>query len=164
VVPDLTGLPVTTAAAWLTRAELGMAQRLVVTDAERPGTVLGQSPAGGAAPGVGATVALTVAVDRLGNGGLGMTLVPEVLGQPAETALALLREAGLGGQVNGACDSDAAAAASRPGLVWKSAPGPGGQVAVAEPVELWVNPSGCQPAPSTTSTAPPGPVPTTTRP
>jgi penicillin-binding protein 1A len=164
VVPDLAGVPVTTAAAWLTQAGLGMTQRLVVSDAAQPGTVLGQSPAGGTAPGGGATVALTVAVDRLGNGGLGMTLVPEVLGQPAETAMALLSQARLGGQVTGTCEEDAAAAAARPGLAWKSAPGPGGQVAVSQAVALWVNPSGCRPAPATTSTAPRGPVPATTRP
>jgi penicillin-binding protein 1A len=164
VVPNLAGVPLSTAAAWLAQAGLGMTQRLLVSDAERPGTVLGQSPAGGTAPGRGATVALTVAVDRFGNGGLGMTLVPQVLGQPAEAAMALLRQAGLAGRVTGSCEEDATAAAARPGMVWKAAPGPGGQVAITQPVELWVNPSGCAPAPTTTSTAPRGPAPTTTRP
>jgi penicillin-binding protein 1A len=163
VAPTLTGVPVSTAAAWLTQAGLAMTQQLVTSDAAPPGTVLGQSPAGGTALGDGATVTLTVAVDRLGNGGLGMALVPEVLGQPAETALALLRQAGLAGQVTASCDEDATAAAARPGLVWKSPPWPGGEVALERPVELWVNPAGCPPAP-TTSTTPQVPAPATTRP
>jgi hypothetical protein len=99
-------------------------------------------------------VALTVAVDRYGNGGLGMTLVPEVLGQPAEAAMALLRQAGLAAQVTGSCEEDANAAAARPGMVWKAAPGPGGQVAFTQPIELWVNPSGCPPAPTSTAPTP----------
>jgi len=56
------------------------------------------------------------------------------------TGLALLRQAGLHGQATTACDTDADAAALRPGLVWKAAPGPGGQTALARPVEpdsLW---------------------------
>jgi penicillin-binding protein 1A len=161
VAPDLTGVPVGTAAAWLARAGLGMAQQLVTSDAAPPGTVLGQSPAGGTALRIGATVRLTVAVDRLGNGGLGVALVPEVLGQPAEAALAMLRQSGLAGRVTGSCDEDAAAAAERPGLVWKSAPGPGGEAALEQPVELWVNPPGCPPP----TTGPPrAPAPTTTHP
>jgi penicillin-binding protein 1A len=162
VAPAMVGLPLTTAAAWLDQAGLGMTQRLVVRDDVAPGTVVGQSPPGGTAARVGAAVTLEVAVDRAGNGALGLTLVPEVLGLPAEAGLALLRQAGLHGQVNTACDPDADAAALRPGLVWKAAPGPGGQTALARPVELWVNPSGCPPAPTTT-TSPSGPT-TTTRP
>jgi hypothetical protein len=91
-----------------------------------------------------------------------VALVPQVLGQAAETALALLGQAGLAGRVTSGCDEDAAAAAERPGLVWKSAPGPGGQVVLGRPVELWVNPAGCPPP--TSSTTPKPPPPTTTRP
>jgi hypothetical protein len=102
----------------------------------RPGEhVVGQSPAGGTVAAVGAAVTLEMAVDRAGNGALGLTLVPEVLGLPG-----LLRQAGLHGQVTTAYDTDAGAAAMRPGLVWKAAPGPGGQTALARPVEpdsLW---------------------------
>ena len=163
VAPAMVGLPVTTAAAWLDQAGLGMTQRLVVRDDTTPGTVLGQSPPGGTAVRPGGAVALEVAVDRGGNGALGLTLVPEVLGLPAEAGLALLRQAGLHGQVTTACDTDADAAALRPGLVWKAAPGPGGQMALSRPVELWVNPPGCPPAPTTTTASPPGPT-TTTRP
>jgi penicillin-binding protein 1A len=162
VAPSLAGLSVGTAAAWLAQAGLGMTQQLVTSDAAPPGTVLGQSPAGGTALRSGATVALTVAVDRLGNGGLGVALVPEVLGRPAETALALLRQAGLAGRVTAGCDQDAAAAAERPGLVWKSAPGPGGQLVLQQPVELWVNPPACPPP--TTGAPPPPPAPATTHP
>ena len=57
-------------------------QRLAVDDAAAPGTVLAQLLAGGAARPAGAPVELTVAVDAQGAGGLGLTLVPEVLGQP----------------------------------------------------------------------------------
>jgi hypothetical protein len=93
--------------------------------------VVGQSPAGGTAAGVGAAVT----VDRAGNGALGLALVPEVLGLPG-----LLRQAGLHGQATTAYDTDADAAALRPGLVGKTAPGPGGQTPLARPVEpdsLW---------------------------
>ena len=145
------------------QAGLEMTQRLVVRDGTTPGTVVGQSPPGGSAVRPGGAVALEVAVDRDGNGALGLTLVPDVLGLPAEAAMALLGKAGLHGRVTTACDPDADAAALRPGLVWKAAPGPGGQVALARPVELWANPSGCPPAPTTT-TSPPGPTTTTTRP
>ena len=86
-----------------------------------------------------------------------------VLASQSPARLALLRQAGLAGQVTASCDEDATAAAARPGLVWKSAPGPGGEVALERPVELWVNPAGCPPAP-TTSTTPQVPAPATTRP
>ena len=83
------------AAGWLEEAGLSLVQRLAVDDAAAPGTVLAQSPAGGAARPAGAPVELTVAVDAQGAGGLGLTLVPEVLGQPEETARHLLDQAGL---------------------------------------------------------------------
>ncbi len=89
-MPALVGVPVTRAAGWLEEAGLSLVQRLRVDDAAAPGTVLAQSPAGGAARPAGAPVELTVAVDAQGAGGLGVTLVPEVLGQPEETARHLL--------------------------------------------------------------------------
>jgi hypothetical protein len=57
-----------------------------------PGPVLAQTPAGGTARPPGAPVELTVAVDASGAGGLGVTLVPEVLGQPEATARQLLAQ------------------------------------------------------------------------
>jgi membrane peptidoglycan carboxypeptidase len=81
VVPAVVGVPVTQAAAWLAAAGLSPVQRLVTDDAA-PRTVLAQTSAGGAARAAGAPVELTVAVDGQGAGGLGVTLVPGVLGQP----------------------------------------------------------------------------------
>lgn len=82
VVPALVGVPVATAAGWLEEAGLSLVQRLRVDDAAAPGTVLAQSPAGGAARPAGAAVELTVAVDAQGAGGLGMTLVPRSSASP----------------------------------------------------------------------------------
>jgi penicillin-binding protein 1A len=155
IVPALVGLPVGQASAWLDQAGLAVVQRLRVDGQLRPGTVLAQSPAGGTARPPGAPVELTVAVDRLGVGGLGVALVPEVLGRPEVAAGELLGQAGLGAVVVAGCDSDAARAADRPGWVWRSGPAPGAQTPTDRPVRLWVNPPGCQP---------PAPTPTTTRP
>ena len=117
-----------------------------------PGTVLAQSPAGGAARAAGAPVELIVAVDPAGNGGLGVTLVPEVLGQPEGVARHLLDGAGLGAEVVAGCDADPARAAAEPGRVWRSRPAPGAQSPTAGPVRIWVNPPDCPPVPATTTT------------
>jgi beta-lactam-binding protein with PASTA domain len=71
VVPALVGVPAARAAAWLSGAGLSLRQRLRVDDAAAPGTVLAQSPAGGAARPPGAPVELTVAVDASGPAGSG---------------------------------------------------------------------------------------------
>ena len=159
VVPALVGVPVARAAGWLEEAGLSLVQRLAVDDAAAPGTVLAQSPAGGAARPAGAPVELTVAVDAQGAGGLGLTLVPEVLGQPQETARHLLDQAGLTAEVQAACDTDATRASSEPGRVWRSGPAPGAQAPTGTRVRLWVNPPGCPP-PAATTTTRAGPTPT----
>jgi membrane peptidoglycan carboxypeptidase len=158
VVPAVVGVPVTRAAGWLEEAGLSLVQRLRVDDAAVPGTVLAQSPAGGAARAAGAPVELTVAVDAQGAGGLGVTLVPEVLGQPEETARHLLDQAGLTPEVQAGCDTDAARAVAEPGRVWRSGPAPGSQAAAGGTVRLWVNPSGCPPPTTTTTRATPTPT------
>jgi penicillin-binding protein 1A len=155
VVPAVVGVPVTRAAGWLREAGLALVQRLRVDDAAAPGTVLAQSPAGGAARPAGAPVELTVAVDAQGAGGLGVTLVPEVLGQPEEIARHLLDEAGLTPEAQAACDTDAAGAAGAPGRVWRSGPAPGAQAPSGSKVRLWVNPEGCPPPTTKTTRAAP---------
>jgi penicillin-binding protein 1A len=162
VVPAVVGVPVGRAAGWLAAAGLSLVQRLRVDDAAAPGTVLAQSPAGGAARAAGAPVELTVAVDATGAGGLGVTLVPGVLGQPEAAARQQLDGAGLGAEVVAGCDTDPARAAAEPGLVWRSRPAPGTQSPTASPVRLWVNPPGCPPAPATTTTTRAGPATSTT--
>jgi penicillin-binding protein 1A len=154
VVPALVGVPVTRAAGWLEEAGLSLVQRLRVDEAAAPGTVLAQSPAGGAARPAGAPVELTVAVDAQGAGGLGVTLVPEVLGQPEEIARHLLDQVGLTPETQAACDTDAAGAAAEPGRVWRSGPAPGAQAPSGSRVRLWVNPPGCPPATTTTRATP----------
>jgi penicillin-binding protein 1A len=149
VVPAVVGVPVAQAARWLEAAGLSLAQRLVVDDVA-PGTVLAQSPAGGSARPAGAPVELTVAVDAGGAGGLGVTLVPEVLGQPEDAARQLLDQAGLGAEVVAGCDTDPLRAAAQPGRVWRSGPAPGTQSPTSSQVRLWVNPPNCPP-PTTTS-------------
>jgi eukaryotic-like serine/threonine-protein kinase len=121
-------------------------QRLAVDDAA-PGTVLAQTPAGGAARAAGAPVELTVAVDGQGAGGLGVTLVPGVLGQPEETARGLLDQAGLEAEVLAGGDTDPAGVAAEPGRVWRSGPAPGAQAPTGGRVRLWVNPRAARPPP-----------------
>ena len=152
VVPAVVGVPVGRAAGWLSAAGLSLVQRLRVDDAAIPGTVLAQSPAGGAARAAGAPVELTVAVDAAGNGGMGATLVPRVLGQPEEVARQLLDAAGLGAEVVDGCDADPARAAAEPGRVWRSRPAPGTQSPTTSPVRLWVNPPDCPAAPAPITT------------
>jgi beta-lactam-binding protein with PASTA domain len=162
VVPAVVGVPVARAAGWLAAAGLSLVQRLRVDDAAVPGTVLAQSPAGGAARAAGAPVELTVAVDAAGNGGLGVALVPEVLGQSEEVARHLLDGVGLGAEVVAGCDPDGARAAAEPGRVWRTRPAPGAQSPIASPVRLWVNPPGCPPAPAPTTTTRAGAATSTT--
>jgi hypothetical protein len=154
VVPALVGVPVARAAGWLEEAGLSLVQRLRVDAGAQPGTVLAQSPAGGATRPRGAPVELTVAVDADGGGGLGVVLVPEVLGQPEAAARQLLARAGLGAEVVAACDADPARAAVEPGRVWRSGPAPGVQLATGAPVQLWANPDGCPALPTATTEAP----------
>ena len=151
VVPALVGVPVARAAGWLEAAGLSPVQRLAVDEAAAPGTVLAQSPAGGAARAAGAPVELTVAVDTQGAGGLGVTLVPEILGQPEAAARDLLARAGLEAEVLSGCDADPARAAAEPGRVWRSGPAPGAQAPTGTRVRLWANPPGCPPPPTTTT-------------
>jgi|GEM_PF-2667062 beta-lactam-binding protein with PASTA domain len=87
-----------------------------------------------------------------------MTLVPEVLGQPEETARHLLDQGGLTPEVQAACDTDAAGAAAEPGRVWRSGPAPGAQAPSGSRVRLWVNPQGCPPPATTTTRATPTPT------
>ena len=100
-----------------------------------------------------APVELTVAVDDQGAGGLGVTLVPGVLGQPEGAARRLLDQAGLGAEVLAGCDTDPARAAAGPGRVWRSGPAPGAQAPLGSRVRLWVNPPGCPPSATTTTSA-----------
>jgi membrane peptidoglycan carboxypeptidase len=158
VVPAVVGVPVARAAGWLEEAGLSLVQRLRVDDAAVPGTVLAQSPAGGAGHPAGAPVELTVAVDAQGAGGLGVTLVPEVLGQPEETARHLLDQAGLTPEVQAGCDADPARAVAEPGRVWRSGPAPGSQAPNGSRVRLWVNPPGCPPPATTTTRSTPTPT------
>jgi penicillin-binding protein 1A len=150
VVPAVVGVPAAKAAGWLEAAGLSLVQRLRVDGDTVPGTVLAQTPAGGAARPAGAPVELTIAVDRRGLGGLGVVLVPEVLGQSEGAARELLAQVGLGAEPLAGCDADPARAAVEPGRVWRSGPAPGAQAPTGSPVRLWVNPSGC-PAPTTTT-------------
>jgi hypothetical protein len=90
-------------------------------------------------------------VDAQGAGGLGVTLVPAVLGQPDGAARELLDQAGLEAELVAGCDTDPVRAAE-PGRVWRSGPAPGAQAPLGSPVRLWVNPPGCPPDPTTTTT------------
>jgi hypothetical protein len=77
-----------------------------------------------------------VAVDAEGVGGPGVTLVPEVLGQPEGTARRLVDQASLEAEVVAGCDTDPARAAAGPCRVWRAGPAPGAQVATGSRVRL----------------------------
>ena len=154
VVPALVGVPATRAAGWLEEAGLSLVQRLRVDEAAAPGTVLAQSPAGGAARPAGAPVELTVAVDAQGAGGLGVTLVPEVLGQPEEIARNLLDQAGLTPEAQAACDTDAAGAAAEPGRVCAPAPPPAPRPRAVPGSASGSTPRAARPATTTTRATP----------
>jgi penicillin-binding protein 1A len=153
VVPAVVGVPVSRAVGWLAAAGLAPTQRLRVDADAEPGTVLAQVPAGGVARPAGAPVELTVAVDAHGSGGIGVTLVPEVLGQTEDAARRLLGDVGLVADVVAGCDADPVGAAAAPGRVWRSGPAPGTQARAGDRVRLWVNPPTCRPAATTTTTA-----------
>jgi hypothetical protein len=124
LVPAMVGVPVVRAVGWLEEAGLSLVQRLRVDDAAARDGV-GPVPGRRAARAAGTPVQLTVAVDAQGAGALGVTLVPEVLGQPEETARHLLDQAGLTPEVRTGCDTDAARAAASP--AGSGAPGPPGE-------------------------------------
>jgi membrane peptidoglycan carboxypeptidase len=152
VVPAVVGVPVSRAVGWLAAAGLSPTQRLRMDADAEPGTVLAQAPAGGVARPAGTPVELTVAVDAHGNGGIGVTLVPEVLGQTEDAARRLLGDVGLVADVVAGCDADPVRAAAEAGRVWRAGPAPGTQAEAGDPVRLWVNPPTCRPAAATTTT------------
>jgi penicillin-binding protein 1A len=163
VVAAVVGLPVATASAYLAAAGFGVVQRLRATDRAAPGTVLAQSPLGGLTPQRGSAVIITVAADANGAGGIGVTLVPDVLGQPGQAARALLLLAGLSALLTEGCEAGGPGVA--PGSVWKAAPAPGETVRSGQQVQIWVSPaepSACLPPPPPTTRPPPTSASTTT--
>jgi penicillin-binding protein 1A len=153
VVPATVGLPVAEASSYVARAGFGVRQQLRVTADARPGTVLGQQPPGGAEPKPGTVVRLTVAVTPQGVGGLGVTLVPPVLGQPLATATTMLQQAGLSAVAAEQCPDGPAGPAARPGTVWSADPAPGAQAASGAQVRLRTSPAGEPPCPPAKGTS-----------
>ncbi|MEW6427138.1 MAG: PASTA domain-containing protein [Thermodesulfobacteriota bacterium] len=126
VVPDLSGLGRSQAAAVLTRAGLvagEVAERPAAVDSER---IVGQKPAAGERVPAGSQVAMVVAVPRLVE-------VPDLAGLSRERALATLEKYGLG---KGAVQETSSA---RPqGTVIGQQPAAGSRVAAGTPVAVTV--------------------------
>ena len=118
--------------------------------APRRGRLAGRGQGGGPRPGAGRA---DRGRGRPGRRGARGDAGPRVLGQPEGAARRLLDQAGLGAEVLAGCDTDPARAAAGPGRVWRSGPAPGAQAPLGSRVRLWVNPPGCPPSATTTTSA-----------
>jgi penicillin-binding protein 1A len=132
LVPDVVGTDLGSAVAAL--AEAGH-QAIVAWGEGGPlaqGTVYGQDPAGDTAVSDTAVVRLLVAGPEPG------TVLPSLLGLPVQVAGGRLDELGVPYSTELVAETDAAAAASRRGLVWMQEPAAG--TALSGMVTLWANP------------------------
>ena len=133
-VPPVIGVELGTAVSTLNRA--GFEVRLVWKDGGdlAPSTIFGQSPEAGLAAQQGSVVTLTLAGPEPG------ALVPAVLGMKGDAAQAELTVFGIPFTVIEEAESDPAAAARRPGRIWKQSPSAG--TLASATVTVWVNPGG----------------------
>jgi len=138
-VPDVVGFPIDEAAGIVQRAGFDVSQSEAPSDSYPPGTVIGQSPGGGARAAEGSTVTLTVATAGDGGGDTGPT-VPDVLGQPEGSAEAELHGAGFDVRLVYQRESDKDSAKRNKGRVWKQSPSSGSTAQRGSIVTIWVNP------------------------
>ncbi len=132
VVPDVLGNDLATAVGSLEAAGYGATVDWDEPGPLPPGTVYGQDPGPASAASAGALVRLTVAGPAPGS------LVPSVLGRPAEDARGRMRSAGLAVEVVVTPEAEPEDAAARSGLVWAQQPAAGSEKNGA--VTIWVNP------------------------
>ena len=136
-VPSLVGMPAEQAELALSRAGFSLRRRTVADNEYPPGYVVGQSPAAGTTAPGGSTVTLQVSA-----GAKRTAEVPDVLGRKQADAVAAVKAAGFGVQLEAQPEADAPKAVEHAGLVWKQSPGGGGPADAGSTVVLWVNPSG----------------------
>lgn len=131
-LPDVISMDLGTAVRTLN--ELGFLTTVEWLDggALPQGTVFNQEPSPGFPTQTGTVVRLIVAGPEPGS------VVPSVLGFPADQAAAELAEIGVGTEIITEAESDPDDAARRPGVVWKQDPAPGADASGI--VRLWVNP------------------------
>ncbi len=132
VVPDVIGRDLGSAASTLVADGFEARVEWVDGGGLPQGTVFNQLPSPGFPAQVGTLVILTVAGPEPGS------VVPGLLGFPADHAVSELDGLGMSAQVVIEAESDPDDAARRPGVVWKQDPAPG--TPPAGPVVLWVNP------------------------
>ena len=135
-VPDVVGRAEADARATLERVGYRVTTTEVDAPRVQPGTVVSQSPRGGAHVAHGATITLRVAV------GATLTAVPNVLGLSQSRATEALRNAGFEVQV-------LEQTGHAPDTVWAQSPGGGSQAVAGSTVRIWVSPQ------STTTTSSP---------
>lgn len=131
IVPDVTGRDLAEAVMWLEVAGYQATAQWVEAPARVPGTVLTQYPAPETAA-AGSEVALTVAGPEPG------TVVPAVIGLPAQQAREVLESYGLVAQVSVTPEPDMEATLANRGRVWSQNPQAGAPL--SSPVILLVNP------------------------
>ncbi len=131
-VPDVTGRDLAEAVIWLEVAGYQATAQWVEAPGRVPGTVLVQFPAPESTMAAGSEVALTVVGPEPG------TVVPAVVGLPAEEARDALDSYGLVARVSVAPQPDMAAALANRGLVWSQSPEAGAPLSGL--VVLLVNP------------------------
>ena len=131
-VPRLAGRDLAEAVAWLEAAGYRATAEWVEAPGRVPGTVLAQYPAADDTAATGTEVALKVAGPEPG------TVVPDVVGLPADDAQHALESYGLTVEISLAFEPDAARVTENRGLVWSQSPAAG--IPSSGPVSLLVNP------------------------
>jgi serine/threonine-protein kinase len=129
-------MPAEQAELALSRAGFSLRRRTVPDNEYPPGYIVGQSPAAGATAPGGSTVTLLVSADARRT-----AEVPDVLGRKQADAVAAVKGAGFGVQLEAQPEGDPAKAVEHAGLVWKQSPGGGGPADAGSTVVLWVNPA-----------------------
>lgn len=136
LVSDVVGMRSELASDILTRAGFVVTTESVPDDQYPPGVVASMEPSGEAIVPSGSNVTLYVA------NGQKVRRVPDVLGEDATTAEAMIIEAGYEAELIVEAEDIAEAAEIRAGQVWKVDPGTHAPLAEDETVTIWVNPHG----------------------
>ncbi len=157
-VPDVEGLPFDEARDAIASKSLRTVVYEVDNPEFKPGTVVTQSPSGGASVPGGSTVTLEVAVSSDDT-----VEIPRLSGLTIGKARSEARSLGL--RVKAIPEQEPGTPkGSKPGRVWQQTPNEGDEVDVGSTVRLKYNPDGSEPPPSTTTSTPKPPSTTGTEP
>jgi penicillin-binding protein 1A len=130
-VPDVVGTAVEAASSVLTQAGFQVVRRPVADDGDKPGTVLGQLPAGGQLASPGSLVRLDIAAPS-------SVLVPDLLGLTEAEARDKAEAAGFNIDVTVLSQGSGA----RAGRVWRQDPVGSSRRPQGTVISAWVNPGG----------------------